>query len=251
MVGVLLAEALKALVKTFLDYEGKKKLQEQKFDLDRSLEEFKSSLQEGLDKQERVFQSMLEVTKFDLNRREKDFSLYSSKRHETYLLLHQAILDAESRVMSLYGYTNFTDFSKFSLSEIEDWLNKNSFVDAQKHSVLDFWKDNKTKAVNNAVYLENLLRQNKADVAVGKAKNTMLDYQLYLSEEVFSLSSKLILDIGKLNTNNKLLGSRVVIEAVKLNEESVILRDRINEEFREITKKMKTELQKGYYEEIK
>lgn len=55
LVGVLLAEALKALVKTFFDYKSKKKLQEQKFDLDRSLEEFKSSLQEGLDKQERVF----------------------------------------------------------------------------------------------------------------------------------------------------------------------------------------------------
>lgn len=247
LVGVLLAEALKALVKTFFDYKSKKKLQEQKFDLDRSLEEFKSSLQEGLDKQERVFQSMLEVTKFDLNRREKDFSLYSSKRHETYLLLHQAILDAKSRVMSLRGYTTFPDFRKLSLLEMEEWLDKNSFIDVQKCSVLDLWEKDKTAAVKNAVKLEILRRQNKANVAISKAKNTMLDYRLYLSEEVFSCSNELIADLGGLYINYKLTG----LDAARVHKESEELAESIDEKFNEITKKMKVELQKGYYEEIK
>lgn len=247
LLGVLLAEALKSLIKTFLDHESKKKLQEQKFDLDRSLEKFKSSLQEGLDKQDRIYQSMLELTKFDLNRREKDFSLYSSKRHETYLLLHQAILDAKSRVMSLRGYTTFPDFNKLSLSEMEVWLDKNSFVDAQKHSVLDIWEKDKIKAVKNAMNLETLLRQNEAYIAISKAKNTMLDYQLYLSEGVFSCSGELISDMRRLYINYKMTG----FDAAKVHKESEIIKKKINEEFNGITKKMKAELQKGYYEEIK
>ena len=131
LLGVLFAESLKSFIKTVFDHASKKKLQEQKFDLERSLEEFKSSLQEGLDKRDRIFHSMIEAVKFDFNRREKDFSLYSSKRHETYLLLHQALLDAKSRLMSLRGYTTFPDFKKLSLSEIEAWLDKNSFADLQ------------------------------------------------------------------------------------------------------------------------
>ncbi|WP_462394005.1 hypothetical protein [Mitsuokella multacida] len=247
LVGILLAEALKALMNTFLNHESKKKLQEQKFDLDRSLEEFKSSLQEGLDKQDRVYQSMLELKKFDLNRREKDFSLYSSKRHETYLLLHQAILDAKSKVFSLRGFTTTPNFYIFSFSEMESWLNEHSFVDSQKKSVLDIWERDKTEAVRKVNELVKLIRESDASLATNKANNTMLDYQLYLSEEIFASSSRLISDIYKLNINYQSSN----YNPVKTHEESELLKEKVNNEFDEITKKMKAELQKGYYEEIK
>lgn len=247
MLGVLLAEGLKSFIKSVFDHRSKKKLQEQKFDLDRSLEELKSSLQEGLDKQERVFQSMLEVTKFDLNRREKDFSLYSSKRHETYLLLHQAILDAKSKVFSLRGGTTVPNFYVFSFSEIESWLDEHSFVDSQKKSVLNLWEKDKFEAVKKANELVKLIRENNASVAVNKANNIMLDYQLYLSEEIFSLSDELISNIYRLSINYQSSDDNLV----KLHKESEQIKKEINDEFNEITQKMKAELQKGYYEEIK
>lgn len=245
--GVLLAEVLKSFIKSSFDHKSKKELQEQKFDLDRSLEEFKSSLQEGLDKQERVFQSMLEATKFDLIRREKDFSLYFSKRHETYLLLHQAILDAKSKVFSLRGYTTTPNFYVFSFPEMEFWLNEHSFVDAQKKSVLNLWETDKMEAVKKANELVKLIRENDASVAADKANNIMLDYQLYLSEEILSLSNELISNIYRLNTNYQSSD----YDPVKAHKESELIKKEINNEFDELTKKMKAELQKGYYEEIK
>lgn len=248
-VGVLLADALKSGIKVAFDYESKKKLQKQQFDLNKSLEKIKTSLQEGVNRQEQIFQSMSNFVKFDLNRREKDFSLYSSKRHETYLLLHQAILEAKSAVMSQRGYIDFPDFNRYSFSEIKSWLDKHHFADIEKNIVLNLWEKDKKEAVKKANELEILLRYYDADRAVIKAKNTMLDYQLYLSEEIFLCSDQLISDIGKLNINYR--PSDLDFDHVKLHKESEEIKIRINDEFKDITEKMKAELQTGYYEDMK
>ena len=75
----------------------------------------------------------------------------------------------------------------------------------------------------------------------------MLDYQLYLSEEILSLSNELISNIYRLNINYQSSD----YDPVKAHKESELIKKEINNEFDEITKKMKAELQKGYYEEIK
>lgn len=130
---------------------------------------------------------------------------------------------------------------------MEFWLNEHSFVDAQKKSVLNLWETDKMEAVKKANELVKLIRENDASVAADKANNIMLDYQLYLSEEILSLSNELISNIYRLNTNYQSSD----YDPVKAHKESELIKKEINNEFDELTKKMKAELQKGYYEEIK
>lgn len=151
--------------------------------------------------------------------------------------------------MSQRGYIDFPDFNRYSFSEIKSWLDKHHFADIEKNIVLNLWGKDKKEAVKKANELEILLRYYDADRAVIKAKNTMLDYQLYLSEEIFLCSAQLISDIGKLNINYR--PSDLDFDHVKLHKESEEIKIRINDEFKDITEKMKAELQTGYYEDMK
>lgn len=114
ILGVVAVDVFKYIVKNFLDYRSHKKEQNHQYELNLELERFKISWQENLNKQEQEFQSAMERMKYDFNRYAEDFNLYTTKRHESYLKIHQALLDAESQVLQLRGFIQIPDFSKYT-----------------------------------------------------------------------------------------------------------------------------------------
>ncbi len=243
--GVVFLGALKFIAQRVIDFKVTERVQEHKAKMDKQLEDYKSDIQQDMKIHEQKLQVLTEEAKFGFARKQQDFGLYNTKRHEVYLKLHQAITEAQSRVINLRGYRELPDYSRYSKDEIIKWLDDNNFAQEQRDSVLNFWDTNKPDAVREAYKLRTILEQHKANLAIAEAQNIMIDNQLYTSDTVLFAVRDLIKNIGMLLINYKSQAE----DAVRLYEESEELKVKIEEEFNKATKLMKQELKKGYYNE--
>lgn len=187
----------------------------------------------------------MERMKYDFNRYAEDFNLYTTKRHESYLKIHQALLDAESQVLQLRGFIQIPDFSKYTKEEISIWLDEKHFTEKQKYPVLNNWENNRKEAMKNVNDLFQLSRHHDANTSCNNAKNFVLDYQLYLSEKIFTDCLELTKKIKHLLINY----DPTFCYAANKHNESEKLRKEIEDIFTRITIQMKKELQRGYYDE--
>lgn len=243
--GAVFWGTLQFIAKKVIDLKVTEKVQEHKAKMDKQLEGYKSELQQDMKIHEQKLQVLTEEAKFDFARRQQDFGLYNTKRHEVYLKLHQAISEAQSRVINLHGYKELPDYSRYSKEEITKWLDDSKFGQEQKDSVLKYWDTNKAMAVQEAYKLLTILEQHKAGIAIGEAQNLMIANQLYISDMVLFEARDLIRDIGILLINYKSKDE----DLVRLHAESKEVKVKIEEEFNKVTKHMKQELKKGYYDE--
>jgi len=243
--GTLFWGALRLVATKTIDYKVNRKMQVHKEKLDEQLEAYKIELQRDIKFHEQKLQVMTEGVKFDFARRQQDFGLYSTKRHEVYLKLHQALAEAQSRVIRLRGYRELSDYSKYSKEEIKKWLDDNGLGQEQKDTVLSRWDSDKTGAVAEVHKLLKLLEEYQASVAIGEANNILIEFQLYMSDIIVFAVRELVKNLKLLLINYKSLAS---VDVTKL-EEQRILKIKIEEEVDTVTGRMKQELKKGYYDD--
>lgn len=203
-----------------------------KFEIDRSIKEYDHKLL-----------VITEQTKSHLARQQQDFSLYNTKRHEVYLKFHQLLLEANGKLMGLRGVCKIPDYKQFSKDEIKEWLNQNQFIEEDKQNIINLWDSDRDEAENLLYKVLTLINGVKANNAIIEAHNMLINYQLYISDKICDISLKIINDMICLLDHYR----SVALPDVILLDKQQILRGSINDQIKQLTQQMKTELRRGDY----
>lgn len=186
---------------------------------------------------EHDFNKKLQIYTKDLNlnymRKQQDFMLYTTKRHEIYLKLYKQISKAHSCVLHLRSYRKKPDYKYSTKEEIAQWCDENDIPKKKRKCILDDWDADRKSAVKK---IQSEWTQKTARNALIKAHHITLDNQLYISDNVLKAVVPLIENIRKLIMKDKA-------------SESAEMKQEIQKQLGDLTTSMKTELQQGYYDE--
>lgn len=186
---------------------------------------------------EHDFNKKLQIYTKDLNlnyiRKQQDFTLYTTKRHEIYLKLYKQISKAQSGTLHSRLYRKQPDYKCASREELGLWCDENDIPQKERERILDCWDNNPDQAIKE---IQSEWIPKKAKNALVKAQHIMLDNQLYISDKVLRSAERLIENIRQLILDDKA-------------SESAEMKQEIQKQLGDLTTSMKTELQQGYYDE--
>ena len=217
-----------------------------KHQFDKELEGYKDELQRNLKEHEQKLQLATEEAKLDITRRAQDFGLYTQKRHETYIKLHQLFTEAQSRVFGRRGLKSIPDYKRYSKQEIQEWLEDGDFVHQDVDSVLSIWDADRDLGVKKIIDLRKLWERSQASRGIGEANNFFVESQLYMSRPAIELSGGLLKLLSELRGLYELEDDMGPIQDHPTASE---LKLQINDALEKLTLVMRTELKKGYYPE--
>lgn len=201
-----------------------------------------NNFNEKLENHKHDLNLITEETKFSYGRMNQDFGLWTVKRHEAYANIHATSAEAISRVIKLRGIMSCPDYEHFSEEEIERILKDRHFIQSDIDSVIKVWESDRHFAMKQFNKLDKLYREHQAQLAWGKANNTLIESQLYVSDDTYKMLDALLRDTYFLLTNYR---SGYWNEEKGKEEEA--LASMIPENFKKITVKMRTELSGNYF----
>ncbi|MEC0229041.1 hypothetical protein [Paenibacillus alba] len=192
---------------------------------------------------------IVEINKFDIQRKIQDFNLYTTKRHETYAKVYGLFLKSEGTAKSLTGFRSVPDFEKFNFEELKYYFEKNEIPLASVKFILDKWDDNRSSSAEEMKAFYDQWFVGKAIRSYSDAKNEYLLSRLYLSDEVTQICDKLSFIIGTYCANLELFYDK----NFPTQEKSAIAKElrRAEEEITSLIESLKIAMQKemaiGYY----
>ncbi len=195
-----------------------------------------------------IIQEKLATHKYELAKLEYNFQLYTQKQHKIFLKFHQLYGEAKSRVLYLTGLQSWPDFSKYSRQDIIEFMNKQKIkiLESTRRKILDYYdKDNKKLAVDELNKLMSIINNNLAENSIYNAHNFALENQLYIPDEIFNLSQDLYEELFKFKIlygeEQKQRDENIKDYLTNFHES----KDKIENLYVEITKKLKEHMQKG------
>jgi len=209
---------------------------------------FDHYFEKNLERHKSDLQNILELNKFDLQRKMHDFSLYTTKKHEIYPKLYQLFLLADGRLGELRGFQSKYDFKTLNAEQII-YILKTEYeipeVSYQKY--LTDWDARKESFIDDFIDFMRRVEFQRANRAIIEAKNNALLYDLYLSNEV---SEKLLKLSGLLRSylvDAEHVKDFIGPERTALAQEMAHTEEEITKLILEIKSIMQSELKKGYY----
>ncbi|MCE1166338.1 MAG: hypothetical protein LWX07_13150 [Bacteroidetes bacterium] len=194
-----------------------------------------------------------EGEKFNYQRKIQDFSLYTVKKHEKYVRLHELMLWAEGRIISLFGFRTAPTYEEYNKQDIEKVMHDEDFPIGKRDAIFHLWETSgKESAIKELRSFLRVIQFSKANIALIEFKNEILFSKLYLSreltdkvEECYKLLADILNKYEDMEDNrryNQGFNSELRRETRKLEKQLADVRDGIIGLY-------KKELSVGYYSE--
>lgn len=195
-----------------------------------------------------IIQQKLERCKYEFAKLEYNFQIYTQKQHEVFLKFHQLYGEAKARNLYLVGLQSWPDFSTYSRQDIVEWMDRQELkvLDATRTKILSYYDTGcKKHAANELNKLMTIINDNLAENSTNIAHNFALENQLYIPDDIFDVSQELyseLFDFKIKYANSRNQGHEKIKEHLNGLKES---REKIENLYVEITKKLKEHMQKG------
>lgn len=195
-----------------------------------------------------MIQEELAQRKYEFAKLEYNFKLYTEKQHEVFLKFHQLYGEAKARNLYLVGLQSWPDFSTYSRQDIVEWMDRQELkiLDATRTKILSYFDTgNKRLAVDELNNLMTVINNNLAENSTNIAHNFALENQLYIPDEIFNVSQELYSELFDFkikyadSRNQKHENIKEYLNGLKES------REKIENLYIEITKKLKEHMQKG------
>lgn len=195
-----------------------------------------------------IIQQELTRRKYEFAKLEYNFKLYTQKQHEVFLKFHQLYGEAKARNLYLVGLQSWPDFSTYSRQDIVEWMDRQELkiLDATRTKILSYYDSGyKNRAVDELNNLMTIINNNLAENSTSIAHNFALENQLYIPDEIFNLSQELYSELFDFkikyadSRNQKHENIEEYLNGLKESKE------KIENLYVEITKKLKEHMQKG------
>ena len=207
-------------------------------------------LSKNLEKYKQDLKDISENKKFDYQRKLTDFNLYTTKKHENYIALYDALSNANSSIIYLT--------SPLRERDSYDWCNREDIINHLKtlnlpqgktDEILKAWDNDKESAKNVIRRCVTLKEELDTDNSVFALKKAYLDAQLYLSPELLKSIDLLIKKYFSLSLDAKseYRDSIPPKERKEWRGNIVSTLEEIQKSYLTILELMRTELSVGYY----
>lgn len=195
-------------------------------------------------------QNILDYNKFDLQRKIHDFSLFTTKMHETYQKVFYLFLIAEGNTAQLMGARRRPDYKTMGERELGYALKKN--YDLPDVAIEKFTKDWDDKKKSKDDELKKFLDRweiQQARNSISDAKNEFLTSRLFISDEVNTTLEELVPPLVRYVFNAECLRNpdfphenRKAL-AGEMQQDDLLIKTLIVK----LKLQMQSELKKGYY----
>lgn len=193
-------------------------------------------------------QKIIEVNKFDFQKKLQDFSLYSTKKHEYYQSIYNLFLIADGKARNFLGVRSIPDYLRMNSKQLKYFFEKQDILEVMVGEYLKNWDEDKKEKVQN---LEDFMKRYEIDsarLALNDAKNEYLISRLYLSNKVIDICNDLVKAIS-----SNLIDVEYYCDREYPMEDKKMLRDSIednnliiNKSLAELREKMIEEIGVGY-----
>jgi hypothetical protein len=205
---------------------------------------------EKLENHKHELQQITEFNKFDMQRKFQDFTLFTTKRHEAYVVLYDLYLTAEGMSRGLMGFRQVPDYIRYNAKELEHSLKARGLSQVKIEQFVESWDNEKEHKVDELKeYIQSFEIRSAMDAATA-VSNKYLISRLYLSDEVSTICETLTKAIRGYNfdlenfydKNYPIEERRRVRESMSKNE------TQIEQSLQELKEQMQKELSVGYYD---
>jgi len=205
-----------------------------------------------LEKYKQQLDLSTESARFDFQRKIQDFSLYTVKKHKTYLKLHKLLLEAEAHICGLYGGGTELTYQEHNEKDIRNLMENENFPEGKIEEIFNVWnqrgKDSAIKRMKNFL---RIIEVQKADNSYIFLKNYFWNSKLYFSKKVEEKSNEIVNLLGSLMAHYETL-ERMSFETKRKQKDSIERADEIKSKVRpsidELILIIKSELAVGYYQ---
>lgn len=161
-------------------------------------------LSKNLEKYKQDLKDISENKKFDYQRKLTDFNLYTTKKHESYIKLYDALSNANSSIIYLTSPLRERDsYDWCNREDIVDHLKKLNLPKGKTDEILETWDNDKESAKNEIRRCVTLKEELDTDNSVFALKKAYFDAQLYLSSELLKSIDHLIKNYFSLSLDAK------------------------------------------------
>ena len=127
--------------------EINKELQEQKANLDRGLKQYEQRFSISFEVYKGELQKLAEQQRYMNQRRLTDFNLYTTKKHERSIELHEKLFNARNKVLWRNNpLRQLPTFSDYNREDMIDFLEKYNITKGRKEELLNRWEENQRDA---------------------------------------------------------------------------------------------------------
>ena len=128
--------------------EINKELQEQKANLDRGLKQYEQRFSISFEVYKGELQKLAEQQRYMNQRRLTDFNLYTTKKHERSIELHEKLFNARNKVLWRNNpLRQLPTFSDYNREDMIDFLEKYNITKGRKEELLNRWEENQRKRI--------------------------------------------------------------------------------------------------------
>ncbi len=194
-----------------------------------------------------------ESAKLNFQRKIQDFSLYNSKKHEKYIELHKLFLEAQSRLLGLYGLRSRPSFVEYSEDDLRKKMETEGFVSGKIDEVLEIIRTvGRDEGIGKMRKYLRMIEFQKAERSIQQVQNFYWISKLFFSDNIDRKSDELLKIMNELNSYYITYMDTPptdIQERKDYRENTSVLEKNINELINEIIVSLKEELSVGYYEE--
>jgi len=192
-----------------------------------------------------------EAERFNYQRKIQDFNLYNVKKHENYIRLYELLLEAESRILGIYGFKTELAYEEHNEVDFKRIMTEEKFPEGKIEEIFGIWKNRgKEDAIKEMKKFFRLIEIKKADNSFWALKNHFMISKLYLSDTMDVKFDSFLTSIGSLLATYETI-EQIPFE-IRREEKSLIdngmeIRKTIRPQAEELTSLLKKELSAGYY----
>jgi hypothetical protein len=192
-----------------------------------------------------------EAERFNYQRKIQDFTLYTVKKHENYVRLYELLLEAESRILGIYGFKTEPTYQEHNEADFRRIMTEEKFPEGKIEEVFSIWKNRgKEDAIKEMKKFFRLIEIQKADNSFWLLKNHFTTSKLYLSDTIENKFNSFLSSLGSLLANYETVEQmpfEVRREERSLIDEGTKIRKTIHPQVEDLTTLLKKELSVGYY----
>ena len=145
-------------------------------------------------------QLLTEKERYNYQKKIHEFSLFTVKKHESYIDLYQSLLKAYGWLDGLYGFISDLTYQEYNKDDITGLMKENKFPKGKIEEVLLTWDENgKEYALEVMKEFRRLVDFSEARNAIVMAQKCHHLNRLYLSRELEEVSKKIIEDLKQIH----------------------------------------------------
>jgi hypothetical protein len=143
-----------------------------------------------------------EAEKFNYQRKIQDFNLYTVKKHENYIRLYELLLEAESRILGIYGFKTELSYQEHNEADFRRIMKEEKFPEGKIEEIFSIWENRgKEDAIKEMKKFFRLIEIKKADNSFWTLKNHYMLSKLYLSDTIETKFDSFLSSLGSLLAN--------------------------------------------------